>query len=143
MADYNTAKEIETNLKSGSKLKKAYVIPDYSYPVIAISAASYKTGKHGRGKTRFLFKDYFTEQTFSAILNSDDKLFPMDSSVYYSIEQGVVIKITETQCTVLTSDYTEVTCNYKELDLKEDSYVTFEKFEPEDKTPKYNILKVD
>ena len=106
-----TARDIDTNLKSGSRSKKAYVYSGYPNPVVPITANTFKTGKHGAGKTRMLLKDFFTDQSFSIILNSDQSFVDVESCASYTTQIGIITQINKEDLTLLNS-------NYEYLDVK-------------------------
>ena len=103
--NYQTARDIDTNLKASSKYRKVLTYEGYSYPVIPVTANTYKTGKHGAAKTRMLLKNYFTESTFATILDSDAKFFDMESSTCFSLCEGVIESTTSTGYWILDSNY--------------------------------------
>lgn len=123
-----TAREIDTNLKSG-KYKKALVCDDitiYPWPVLPITASTYKTGKHGHAKTRFLLKDYFTNLTFNIIVDSDQKFTFIEQSLNYAVGTGIVMSHEGGQCEILTSTYQTVIIPYdKPLHQKEVVYESY------------------
>ena len=106
-----TARDIDTNLKAGGKLKnKAFLYSDYDYPVCPITANTYKTGKHGHAKTRLLLKDFFTGNSFAVIVDSDVKFVELEKDPRCTIVSGVITTVDKKkgQVKVLTIDYTQI-----------------------------------
>ena len=109
----NTAKDIDTYLKASSKLKKIYTYPDYINPVIPITASTYKTGKHGSAKTRMLLKDFFTDSTFSDILDTDVKFTELEYHPSYKVQLGLITAVEDTQVKVINESYESIVIKEK------------------------------
>lgn len=103
-----TAREIDTTLKAGSKYKKPVYYPDYDYPLVPITANTYLTGKHGSAKTRMMVKDWFTDASFSLILDSSTLFNTIDDSPDYSTGSGFVDRIENSTAFVINEDYEEI-----------------------------------
>jgi translation elongation factor P/translation initiation factor 5A len=88
MDNFYTAAELKSFLN-----KKAFYYEDYDNPVIPISCDTYKTGKHGCGKTTLSLKDYFSEKIFTTILDSDEKFYNFEQSVCYETRKGLLTRL--------------------------------------------------
>lgn len=101
----HTAKDLDTHLKASAKFKKAFTYAGHSNPIIPLTASTYKTGKHGSAKTRMLLKDYFTDSTFSDILDSDEKFVELEAHPHYGVDLGVITNVSKTEITVINESY--------------------------------------
>ena len=141
-----TARDIDTSIKSGNKSKKAFCFSEYSWPVVPVSASTYKTGKHGAGKTRMLLKDAFTEESFSIILNSDHRFIDLEDHSNYALETGVVteVDLKNKTVTILNKDYQQILILVKDQQLLKvplDSEVCYMSFTFESET-KYRLKSI-
>ena len=100
-----TAREIDTNLKSSPKFKKILCFDDYEYPVIPVSANTYKTGKHGVSKTRLLLRDFFENSIFSTIVDSSTIFHEMEEDGRFKLRSGLIQRIEGSNVEILNEDY--------------------------------------
>lgn len=101
----HTAKDIDTHLKASSKFKKIFTYSGHQNPVIPVTASTYKTGKHGHAKTRMLLRDFFTDNTFSDILDSDEKFIELEAHPSYKVELAVISEVSKSHITVINESY--------------------------------------
>lgn len=113
----HTAKDIDTHLKASAKFKKIFTYGGHINPVIPITASTYKTGKHGSAKTRMLLKDYFTDSSFSDILDSDAKFVELEAHIHYGVELGVITNVSKTEITVINESYETIVIPEKNLSV--------------------------
>lgn len=73
--------------------KNAFYTSGLNYPVIALDCNSYKTGKHGHGKTTLLLSDFFTEKAFPIILDTDHPFYFMEGHPTYQCITGSITKL--------------------------------------------------
>lgn len=131
MTNY-TARDVATSLRATSRYKKVLVFKGHVHPVLPLQGSTFKTGKHGSGKTRFLLKDFFTGEALSVILDSDEKFTEMEDHPGYKTCLGVITEVGRDSVTVTNQSYEKIRVPEENREVlkkcEESDYLTFVEF---------------